>query len=69
MKMEEYLNKKELMTMLLEMKDATEEDFEKSYGDDIIYAKGQLDIIHILIKCIDNLTVQKRTDGIKFTGK
>lgn len=69
MKMEEYLNKKELMTMLLEMKDATEEDFEKSYGDDIIYTKGQLDIIRILIGCIDNLTVQKRTDGIKFTGK
>lgn len=57
--MEEYLNKKELMTMLLEMKAVAEEDFEKSYGDDIIYTKGQLDIIHILIGCIDNLTVQK----------
>lgn len=59
MKMEEYLNKKELMTMLSEMKAAVEEDFEKSYCDGIIYAKGQLDIIRILIKCIDNLTVQK----------
>jgi hypothetical protein len=59
MKMKEYLDKQELMTMLLEMKATTDEDFEKSYGNDIIYTKGQLDIINILIGCIDNLTVQK----------
>ena len=57
--MKEYIDKQELLTMLSEMKAAVDEDFNKSYGDEIIYMKGQMDILRIIIGCVDNLTVQR----------